>query len=522
MIAAWIVYGVVVGALAMGVAALLHALRRDSGNAVRGIWAGAILVTIGLSASAPWRVAAPIVRISISNATERGNVTTTVVAPTLAEQARALFDRVVNTTSAPLTKAMSEAMRLPTSVQRAALGGCVALTIGAVLWLISMYARTLLLRRSWERDNLLGVPVRVAPHAGPAVIGVAPPEIVVPRWLLDRAPNEQRLVLEHEQAHVRAHDPLLLLAACLAVALMPWNPALWYMLSRLRLAVELDCDRRVLRAGAPTRSYAQLLIELSAHRSLLSPAVPSFSHSISHLERRLLAMTTRPNRASLSVRLGGALLTAAALLAACESKLPTSAEVQDMTAATAAKRAAEFTVMDTLRTSYIIDGRAATKAEADAIPSQRIASVEVNRATTGQANSVVSIQTRAAADTAREPSKVSIRTKGTASNFRVTGSSDSTRTMTIQLNDSASRMGEMKIVERTGTPKPTTRLSTADQKPFDGLLIVDGVVTEASKMNGIAPSTILSVEVIKGPSALQKYTDPRAANGVIVITTKKK
>jgi TonB-dependent SusC/RagA subfamily outer membrane receptor len=40
-------------------------------------------------------------------------------------------------------------------------------------------------------------------------------------------------------------------------------------------------------------------------------------------------------------------------------------------------------------------------------------------------------------------------------------------------------------------------------------------------MNTIAPDQIQSINVIKGPAASAKYNDPRAANGVIEITTKK-
>src|SRR4029077_189986 len=128
-------------------------------------------------------------------------------------------------------------------------------------------------RMAWPVTVLQGVRVRVAVRLGPARIrvaeaeGIAPvlmcvarPEIIVPRWLLDRAAEDQRLVVAHEAEHVRAHDALLLGMACAAGALVPWNPAVWFMLSRLRLAVELDCDARILRGGATPRSYGTLLI----------------------------------------------------------------------------------------------------------------------------------------------------------------------------------------------------------------------------------------------------------------------
>ena len=79
------------------------------------------------------------------------------------------------------------------------------------------------------------------------------------RWLLRRAPDEQRIVLAHEAEHVRARDPLLLAAGCAGVALLPWHPVSWWLLARLRLAVELDCDRRVLRRGVAPRVLEKIL-----------------------------------------------------------------------------------------------------------------------------------------------------------------------------------------------------------------------------------------------------------------------
>jgi len=54
---------------------------------------------------------------------------------------------------------------------------------------------------------------------------------------------------------------------------------------------------------------------------------------------------------------------------------------------------------------------------------------------------------------------------------------------------------------------------------FSGLMIVDGVI--APEPFSLSPDQIVSVNVIKGPAATAKYSDPRAASGVIEITTKK-
>src|SRR5205085_276783 len=121
-------------------------------------------------------------------------------------------------------------------------------------------------------------------------IGVFHPAIVVPRWLLDCKVEEQRLVLAHEREHVRAHDSLLLAVACFGVILLPWNPAVWWIFSRLRLAVKLDCDRRVLRQGVAPRAYGTVLIDLARRCPRLAVSAPALAGRASHLEQRILAM----------------------------------------------------------------------------------------------------------------------------------------------------------------------------------------------------------------------------------------
>jgi serine protease Do len=53
------------------------------------------------------------------------------------------------------------------------------------------------------------------------------------------------------------------------------------------------------------------------------------------------------------------------------------------------------------------------------------------------------------------------------------------------------------------------------------MIIIDGVVTDQSKMNDISPNNIQSVDVLKGVRAKDKY-GAKGENGVIEITSKKK
>ena len=84
---------------------------------------------------------------------------------------------------------------------------------------------------------------------------MARPVVVVPRWLLDMTETERGLMLRHEDEHRAAGDSRLVAAAVAALVLVPWNVPLWWVIARLRVALEIDCDRRVLKAEPEVRPY---------------------------------------------------------------------------------------------------------------------------------------------------------------------------------------------------------------------------------------------------------------------------
>ena len=90
--------------------------------------------------------------------------------------------------------------------------------------------------------------------------------------------------------------------ASLALIVMPWNPALWWQMLRLRVAVELDCDARVLR-DADARSYGDLLLEVARpRRRLMLLGATAFAERASQLERRIRAIGMRRGVGARGVR----------------------------------------------------------------------------------------------------------------------------------------------------------------------------------------------------------------------------
>jgi beta-lactamase regulating signal transducer with metallopeptidase domain len=161
----------------------------------------------------------------------------------------------------------------------------------------------------WSRARVDGLEVLVSGHTGPAVLGFAKPRIVVPRWLLDAPPAMRAMVLRHEREHVAAHDQLLLLAGLWLCALAPWNLVLWRQLHRLRLAIEIDCDARVVRGGVEGSAYARALLAVRERRSVAPLAAVALTEPSSQLERRirLLFDPPRVGKAMVAVSLAAAL-----------------------------------------------------------------------------------------------------------------------------------------------------------------------------------------------------------------------
>ena len=192
--------------------------------------------------------------------------------------------------------------------------GCCFLAMSLALWRLAR------VRRRWPRRLVGGTTVLLSADVGPAVVGFVRQEIVVPTWFLSLDVEAQRMGITHELEHMRSRDPWLLWAALLSVALMPWNISLWYAVRRLRQAMEIDCDHRVLCRRIDTHAYCSLLLDVSERTHGLALGITALSAPVTSLERRINAMTYQ-RRTRWRAPVSG---TAAALLvlAACQAPQP--------------------------------------------------------------------------------------------------------------------------------------------------------------------------------------------------------
>ena len=192
-------------------------------------------------------------------------------------------------------------------------------------WLLARFVFAIwYIRRSqatWRSLEIDGIKVRIASDAGPAVIGLSPMDLVLPEWVLTMSQPHRELILRHEAEHRKACDPYLLLIATLLTALFPWNPALWFQARRLRIAIEIDCDTRVLRSHPHWRGYARLLVTIAERQAgKTRQLAPALSESPSNLERRITAMRTKSTFSPLRLVCLSVAATAAFALACAVEK----------------------------------------------------------------------------------------------------------------------------------------------------------------------------------------------------------
>ena len=173
--------------------------------------------------------------------------------------------------------------------------GWATLSLGLVVWALLGMVDLLHRRRLWEPGTLLGRSVLWARDAGPAVVGFLRPRVVLPAWVSRFEPSEQKLILAHEDEHLRARDAVVRLLMGALVVAFPWNPALWLYHRRLCLAIELDCDRRVVRRLPHRRRlYGDLLLRVGARSGAShGAALAAFAERRSFLERRIRGLLGR-------------------------------------------------------------------------------------------------------------------------------------------------------------------------------------------------------------------------------------
>ena len=264
MIAAWMLWSIGAGLLFL-VAGL--AMERLVNRGRRWVWAAAGAGTVLL----------PAVRLLVGDGRSEGAVSPGAVI--------ALEPLAVTVPGDSVLHSLDDVLLM----------GWVAVSALLVVVALAGAARFAWRRRGWEQGTLLGRSVLWTRESGPAVVGLVTSRIVLPAWVVGAGRARQELVLAHEEEHLGAHDVQLRFLAALLLFAFPWNPALWVQYHRLGLAVELDCDRRVMdRWPERRRLYGDLLLRVgTGGRAIPAMAVAALAERKSLLEQRIRKLFSR-------------------------------------------------------------------------------------------------------------------------------------------------------------------------------------------------------------------------------------
>lgn len=273
MIAAWMLFSVMTGCALTVAAAAADRLASLSRRPRRFIWLTALVVTTC------WPVIS-LIRAALFPLRDASNS-----APLLVGEAHRLTAFAVPVPAWEIPPYWVLGLIVGWALCSSVLIGRVALAV----WYIRRQ------RATWATIEVDGMCVHLSSDAGPAVIGLHQMKVVLPEWILEMERPLRTLVLRHEAEHRSARDPYLLLVATVLPALIPWNVPLWFQARRLRLAIEIDCDGRVLRAHPSWPEYALLLLTIAQRRvRTMQGLTPALSEPTSNLERRIATMSTKP------------------------------------------------------------------------------------------------------------------------------------------------------------------------------------------------------------------------------------
>ncbi|HEY4218594.1 MAG TPA: TonB family protein [Gemmatimonadaceae bacterium] len=324
MIASWMSYAFLVGALLAITASVLERINSTRRWPMRVVWAVALFLSIG------WPVGSAVREIVAA----RMQPVTVLPFTITVQPARIVSDQ-------PL------APDLVALVDRLLVGLWICMSLVLLVRLVRGVMTVQRSRRDWALGEIDGTPVRLSDNVGPAVVGLHPMDVVVPEWILTMDAPLRALVLRHEEEHRAARDPYLLFLAAIGIVLMPWNIPLWIQARRLRLAIEMDCDARVLKAHPTPERYGLLMLTI-AQRRATAPTLfaPMLSEPTTQLERRILAMRTTSRRLGRLTIYGGAVLAVALVAFACSLTsdnpiVPSGADVSMHATANASPKAGE-------------------------------------------------------------------------------------------------------------------------------------------------------------------------------------
>ena len=157
-----------------------------------------------------------------------------------------------------------------------------------------------------------GAEIRYVPVIGqPVTFGLRRPVVLLPRTLQDQPVSIQRAVIAHELWHVRRRDWVWILAEeCLKAGLW-FNPAIPFVIARIRASREEVVDELTILVTNSRRSYLEALLAYADEPPLFAAA--PFARR-RHLFQRMMLISREAVMSSRRIALSGAAMTAGIVL----------------------------------------------------------------------------------------------------------------------------------------------------------------------------------------------------------------
>jgi beta-lactamase regulating signal transducer with metallopeptidase domain len=190
------------------------------------------------------------------------------------------------------TAALPVATAAPFDPWLLALGLWIAGALASLAWMAWRQAQ-------FGRDAEAGL-------AGPAVVGVLKPRVVMPSDFGRRySPREQFVVFAHEETHIVRHDTRINALVAAAACVNWFNPMLHVLVRFLRIDQELACDAQVIAMHPKVRrSYAEAMLktQLAARPLPLGCHwLPTPAHPLTERIRLLSQAAPRPQTQALGL-----------------------------------------------------------------------------------------------------------------------------------------------------------------------------------------------------------------------------
>jgi TonB family protein len=150
--------------------------------------------------------------------------------------------------------------------------------------------------------------IRYAAHLEhPVTFGVRRPVVLLPDSLRARPADIQRAVLAHELLHVQRRDWAWLVVEEIARAALWFQPAAWWLISRIQLAREEVVDEMAVMVTGRRKIYVEALLACSDSTSLVPTA--AFARR-RHLFRRIGLVSREVDMSSRRIVLSSAFMAA--------------------------------------------------------------------------------------------------------------------------------------------------------------------------------------------------------------------